>query len=109
MSSPSPRDRADSAYSLVLQKLPHGAATRLAREMGVSDKDFSHIKNDFLAPSLYLLAHLGFKVVPASARCLTPVAYAFLTDLQERIARKAPSLQWDDSELGATKPGELGE
>lgn len=109
MADLSPRDRANIAHSLILQRLPHGTAQKVAEAMGVSDKDLSEIKNKSLAPSLYLLAHLGYKIVPVTAKCLDPVAFEFLTALQQRVSRRAPGLQWEDSELGDTSPGVLGE
>lgn len=105
----SPRARADIAHSLILQRLPHGSAGDVAKAMGVSDKDMSEIKNKMLAPSLLLLATLGYKIVPVTAKCLDPVAFEFLTALQQRVSRRAPSLQWEDSELGNTGPGALNE
>lgn len=109
MAAMTPRDRADVAYSQVLQKLPHGAATKLAKEMGISDKDFSEIKNESLAPSLYLLAHLGYKIVPVGSQCMSQVSYDFLMELHQRVTRRAPKLCWEDSEHGAmTEPGALG-
>lgn len=108
MSDLTPRDRADRAYSEVLRKLPHGSATKYAREMGITDKDFSTLKNDSLAPVLYLLAHLGLKVVSVNYHCLTPRDFNYLTGLEERISRKHPTLKWEDSDLGGdTAPGEL--
>lgn len=103
----SPRDRADIAHSLILNRLPHGVATKLAKEMGITDKEFSETKNTALLPALFLLSTLGYKIVPVTAKCLDPVAFEFLTALQIRVARKAPSLQWEDSELGVTQPGLL--
>ena len=105
----SPRDRANAAHSAILNKLPHGTAAKIAEAMGISDKDLSEIKNKSLAPALYLLAHLGYKMVPVGYHCLSPVDFAFLTSLQAKMVRKAPHLQWEDSELGATVPGHLGD
>jgi hypothetical protein len=108
MANVSPRDRANKAFSLVLQKLPHGSGQVVAKEMGLTDKDLSEIKNKMMEPALLLLAHLGFKIVPVTAKCLDPVSYDFLTNLHQRIARKAPTLCWEDSESGsATMSGEL--
>lgn len=109
MADLTPRDRADRAYSEIMRKLPHGTATKYAKEMGITDKDFSTLKNDSLAPVLYLLSHLGLKIVPVGYHCLTPVDYTYLTGLEARISRKYPSLKWEDSDLGETAPGALGE
>lgn len=104
----SPRDRADRTYSEVLRKLPHGSATKLAKEMGITDKDFSSLKNDQLAPVLYLLAHLGMKCVPITFHCLAPDDFRYLTNLEARISRNHAHLKWEESAIGeATAPGAL--
>lgn len=112
MSDLTPRARANAATTLMLNQRPfiqHGEATKLAESMGISDKDLSEIKNKSLAPTLYLLAHLGFKIVPVTSKCLSQTSYDFLMALHDRVTRKAPTLCWDDSEHGAvTEPGELG-
>lgn len=110
MADVSPRARANAATTLILNKIPFGEGTKLAEQMGISDKDLSEIKNKSLAPALYLLAHLGFKIVPVDAKCLSQVSYNFLMALHDRVTRKAPTLCWDDSEHGAvTEPGGLDE
>lgn len=104
-----PQARAQASFSIVLRKMPHGSGNLLAEAMNLSAKDLSEIKNKMVEPSLLLLAHLGYKIVPVSAKCLTPVAYEFLTDLQQRVSQRAPSLQWEDSDhSAATQPWELG-
>lgn len=94
---------------MLLNRMPHGTATKVAEQMGISDKDMTEIKKG-LGSTLFLVAHLGYKLVPITAKCLDPVSFEFLTNLQVRVSRKAPELQWEDSETGtATGPGELGD
>lgn len=92
------RDRAHTGYTLFLQRLPQGKATEVAKEMKVSDADISTMKNKEMERCIHLLAHLGLKVVDSSARCISPSAFAFLTETHERVIRSQPSLIWDEAD-----------
>jgi hypothetical protein len=106
----SPRDRAHRGFTMVLQRMPHGKATAIAKEMSISDSTLTELKKQ-VEPVLLLLAHLGLKSVDVKARCMAPSAFEFLTESHRRIARQAPQLLWeeDGSESGFadTQSGEL--
>jgi hypothetical protein len=94
----SPRDRAQRGYTMVLQRMSHGTAKNIAKDMGISDSAVSELKTKHVENALLLLAHLGLKVVDVKARCMAPAAFEFLTDSHQRIARKAPELLWGDED-----------
>lgn len=91
-----PRDRANKAHSLVLQKMPHGTAQDIAKAMEVSDSELSGIKNKQLEPVLLLLAHLDLKVVSTDYVCLSRKTYEFLTEQHERMVKR--KLAWVEDE-----------
>ena len=95
-----PPERARKAVALVFQALQEpGKAGALAVAMGVSDATISRIKNERLQECAELCAHLGIKWVPASARCVSPETFDFLTRTHQRVMNVAPQLVWESEEL----------
>jgi hypothetical protein len=93
----SPRDRAHRGFTMVLQRMPHGKATAIAKEMSISDSTLTELKKQ-VEPVLLLLAHLGLKTVDTRARCMAPAAFDFLTQCHQRLMVTAPALVWGDEE-----------
>lgn len=93
-----PRDRASRAYSVFLQRLGRVKAGDIAKQMDISDSTLSEIKNRQVEQCLTLLAHLGLKVVDANARCMSPSAFAFATEVLGRAMKSQPQLVWDEGE-----------
>jgi hypothetical protein len=89
-----PRDIARKGHSLALRRLAEKKATVVAREMDETDSSISKLKNEQLEQCILLLAHLGIRLVPADAKCLSEQAYQFLTSTHARFVRKAPQLVW---------------
>lgn len=73
-----------------------GKAGAIAVTMGLSDSTISRIKNERLEEVLTILAHLGLKVVPVDAHCVSRETYEFLTRAHARVMAKAPELIWDE-------------
>lgn len=92
---PSARDRAHKAYTLVLQRMPHGEGKNIAAEMAISPSDLTELKKK-VEPVLLLLSHLGFKLTDIGSHCIKPAAYQFLIETHERVVREAPALVWTD-------------
>lgn len=94
----SPRDRAQKAHSLFLQRIGKVKAGDIAKLMEMTDGQLSEIKNKKVEDALLLLAHLGLKVVPVEMRCMPLDAFVFLTSMHKRVVEKAPALIWEDVE-----------
>lgn len=90
----SPRDVARKGHALALRRLAEKKATVVAREMDETDSSISKLKNEQLEQCILLLAHLGIRLVPADAKCLSEQAYQFLTSTHARFVRRAPQLVW---------------
>lgn len=96
--SQTPSERARKAHSRVLQAMQEpGTARHLAQVLGVSEATVSRIKTEQLENALTLVAHLGFKVVPADMRCY-PEDYVQALHTMARMQMQhatAPTLDWD--------------
>lgn len=96
--APSPRDLAQRGHSLALRRLSELKATHVAEAMGTSDAAISKLKNEHLEQSIALLAHLGLKVVDASAKCMPRDAFEFLTATHQRVMARVPHVIWEDAD-----------
>jgi hypothetical protein len=100
-----PRDRAQIGFTMVLQRMSHGRAQNVAKDMGISDSTLSELKTKHAEKVLLLLAHLGLKVVDARAKTLAPAAFEFLTESHQRFVKVAPQLVWGDDESASVDSG----
>lgn len=93
-----PGERAKRAQSVVLQRLSETTQAAVAVAMGTSETTVNRIKSERLEEVLLMLAHLGFKVVPASFKCVDRESYDFLVRSHTKVMAKAPQLIWEEDE-----------
>lgn len=98
MADTTPRDRAQKAHSLFLQRIGKVKASDIAKLMDISDSALSDIKNKQVENALLLLSHLGLKCVPAEFRCVDPKTMDFLTVSSRKLMNEAPHLLWDEED-----------
>lgn len=94
------RETARKGYAFVLQRLASVGQTSIAEQLGVSESTLSRIKNDDLERIVLLLALLGAKVVPTTARCYAPDTIEPLLILaKQRMAQleTVEQLAWDEA------------
>jgi len=97
--SPEARETARKAQSIVFQRLQSVGQVRVAEALGVSEPTVSRMKNDDLPPVLLMLAVIGIKCVPITARCYAPETIEPLLALaKQRMAQleNISQLEWDE-------------
>lgn len=96
---PTPAERARKISTLVRQRLNEAETqASLAIAIGSSEATVNRLINEHLDKFAAMLAHLGYKVVPADYRCVDPAAYEFLTTTHARVMQQAPQLIWEREE-----------